>query len=68
MNDEKLAKDIYDAAKVLSRALNAAGKAGLGLSVEFKPYESCHYGSRLVSTGNWRPSITVKRELYLDAS
>ena len=63
--DTELADEIRQAAKVLCRALNAAGEAGLNVNIEFKPHRHINDPGMATKSMDWKPFISVSRTDYV---
>ena len=62
-NDAKLAEDIRTRAAALVAALEAAGDAGLEVSISFKSYGGTTLGDRVLRTWDWKCALTVDRRI-----
>lgn len=64
MTDEGHAAEIRKAANALCARIEEACKTGLLVEASVSNYGAAWDGKHLVNQNTWRPSVTVKREVY----
>lgn len=64
MTDETLAQRVRDAANALARAMNDAGKAGLGIKLEMRPHNRDTFEDGRTCVYGYLPIISITRTIH----